>query len=105
MHNKYFVSMHTNIDKKLIPYLQSSSFYGIANIGLIEINHALITALIERWRPDTHTFHLTIREITIILQDVQIITGLPVDSQTVVLESSMCSIIGNNASNREYTRI
>lgn len=39
--------------------------------------------LFERWRPETHTFHLTVGEAIVILQDVQIITGLPVDGQAV----------------------
>ncbi|XP_012487996.1 protein MAINTENANCE OF MERISTEMS-like [Gossypium raimondii] len=39
----------------------------------------LISAFIERWRPETYTFHLPCRECTIILEDVQLQLGLLVD--------------------------
>ncbi|MBA0618730.1 hypothetical protein Godav_028030 [Gossypium davidsonii] len=39
----------------------------------------LISAFIERWRPETYTFHLLCRECTITLEDVQLQLGLLVD--------------------------
>ena len=44
----------------------------------------LITALLERWHPKTHIFHLPFDEVTITLQDVSILTGLPVDGDPVI---------------------
>lgn len=38
----------------------------------------LITALVERWRPETNTFHFSCGEMTITLEDVYMILGLPV---------------------------
>jgi hypothetical protein len=38
----------------------------------------LITALIERWRPETNSFHFPFGELTITLEDVYMILGLPV---------------------------
>ncbi|MBA0854629.1 hypothetical protein Goshw_002815, partial [Gossypium schwendimanii] len=36
-------------------------------------------AFIERWRPETHTFHLLYGECTITLEDVQLQLRLPAD--------------------------
>ncbi|CAN0918235.1 Protein MAIN-LIKE 2 [Linum grandiflorum] len=46
----------------------------------------LCTALIDRWRPETNTFHMYHGEMTITLEDVAFITGLPVDGGAVFHE-------------------
>ena len=40
-------------------------------------DRCLLTALVDRWRPETHTFHLTVGEMTPTLQDVTFLLGLP----------------------------
>ncbi|WVZ72216.1 hypothetical protein U9M48_020714, partial [Paspalum notatum var. saurae] len=49
------------------------------------IDPSLITALIDRWRPETHTFHLPCGEITPTLQDVSYLLGLPIVGEAVGL--------------------
>uniref|UniRef100_A0A2N9IZZ8 Aminotransferase-like plant mobile domain-containing protein n=1 Tax=Fagus sylvatica TaxID=28930 RepID=A0A2N9IZZ8_FAGSY len=68
---------------RFIPYLQRAGFYGIAKLGFIKMDWALITALVERWRQETHTFHLPHGEMTITLQDVEVMLGLPVDGEVL----------------------
>ena len=43
------------------------------------IDSALIAAFVERWQPDTNTFHMPWGEMTIMLHDVQRILGLTID--------------------------
>ncbi|MFQ6624370.1 hypothetical protein Gotur_004307, partial [Gossypium turneri] len=40
-------------------------------------------ALVERWRPETHTFHLSCGECTVTLEDVALQLGLPIDGNAI----------------------
>lgn len=55
----------------------------MARIGFIRLDHALITALVERWRQETHSFHFPTGESTVTLQDVSVLLGLPVDGSPI----------------------
>ena len=48
------------------------------------IDHRLITSFVERWRPETDSFHLSIGEFTVTLQDVSCLWGLPITGRPVV---------------------
>ncbi|KAK7395070.1 hypothetical protein VNO78_15612 [Psophocarpus tetragonolobus] len=72
------------IPQAIVPYLHQSSFYGVARMQYVEVNASLISALVERWRPETHTFHMPFGECTITLQDVAVQLGLPVDGEPVI---------------------
>ncbi|KAK9985160.1 hypothetical protein SO802_034685 [Lithocarpus litseifolius] len=57
---------------------------GLLRVPNIDVDHALITALMERWRPETHSFHLPHGEMTITLQDMEVIMGVLVVGLLVV---------------------
>src|SRR3989442_4932058 len=58
-------------------------FGAVRRIGSIYYDWALLSAWVERWRTETHTFHLPIGAATITLQDVEVILGVPVDGRPV----------------------
>ncbi|XP_063946007.1 protein MAIN-LIKE 1-like [Daucus carota subsp. sativus] len=73
-----------NIDVRLIPILQAAGFYGVARVSTLQLDWSLLGALVERWRPETHSFHLSMGECTITLQDVGVLLGLPIDGEPVM---------------------
>ncbi|XP_070035277.1 serine/threonine-protein phosphatase 7 long form homolog [Nicotiana tomentosiformis] len=69
----------------VVQRLRDTGFYRILEIGRLQLDWSVITALIKRWRPETHTFHLPIGEATIMLQDVEVLYGMHVDGLPVAL--------------------
>ena len=55
----------------------------LSSIQRMTTDHALIRALVERWRPETNTFRLPCGEATVTLKDVAYIYGLPIDVPVV----------------------
>ncbi|KAH1216936.1 Serine/threonine-protein phosphatase 7 long form [Glycine max] len=58
-------------------------------MGYLKINSSLITAFIERWRPETHTFHLRCGEATITLQDVSVLLGLHTEGAPLIGQTNL----------------
>ncbi|XP_010233281.1 protein MAIN-LIKE 1 [Brachypodium distachyon] len=52
------------------------------------MNACAITALVDRWRPETHTFHLRTDEMTVTLQDVSMILALPIGGEPVCINTA-----------------
>lgn len=78
---------HT-IPEQIIPILQDAGFYGVCAMAYVKIDGMLIQAFVERWRPETHTFHMRHGECTITLQDVAVLVGLPVDGYPIFGQTS-----------------
>ena len=55
----------------------------LAESGLAKLDWSLLTALVDRWRPETHTFHLPCGEMAPTLQDVAMLLGLPISGDAV----------------------
>ncbi|KAH1040065.1 hypothetical protein J1N35_041808 [Gossypium stocksii] len=72
-----------------MPYLELSGFGSVTLIRTFDMRYDLISALVERWRPKTHTFHLPYEECTITLQDVALQLGLPINRNAVTGVSSI----------------
>ncbi|KAA0034940.1 serine/threonine-protein phosphatase 7 long form-like protein [Cucumis melo var. makuwa] len=88
------IPLHCNI----LPLLQVSRFYGVARLGFIQLDWHLITAFVERWRLETHTFHIPTGECTITLQDVEVLLGIHVDGEPVISQmhedwTSLCHML------------
>ncbi|XP_012848924.1 PREDICTED: serine/threonine-protein phosphatase 7 long form homolog isoform X1 [Erythranthe guttata] len=71
------------LDPRVQQMMLKAGFYGVYKAGRMRLDHALITALVERWRPETHTFHLPVGETTVTLQDISVLWGLPVDGDPI----------------------
>jgi len=72
-------AIHENVKE----ILRMTGFMGVIDCGHRNVDRALIHALVERWRPETHTFHLPFGEATVTLQDVNVLLGLPIEGDVV----------------------
>ncbi|XP_049358382.1 serine/threonine-protein phosphatase 7 long form homolog [Solanum verrucosum] len=68
--------------------LRRSGLYDVVCVGRMQYDRALVTAMVERWRPETHCFHLPFGEVTITLQDVQVLFGLRIDGDVVYMQDA-----------------
>ena len=71
------------IDERIVSYLELTRLYEFHLVAYGRVDHAIITALVERWRQETHTFHLPLGEATITLLDVALLTRLPIEGRVV----------------------
>ncbi|KAG8478863.1 hypothetical protein CXB51_028709 [Gossypium anomalum] len=70
-------------------YLREAGFWHVAMIGRgCKLDPKLISALVERWRLETHTFHLPCGECTITLENVHLQLALPVDGYAITGSAS-----------------
>jgi hypothetical protein len=56
----------------------------VSTTPISRMDEALLTGLVDRWRPETHTFYLPFGEMTVTLKDVAMLTGLPISGRPVV---------------------
>ncbi|MFQ6620213.1 hypothetical protein Gotur_001060 [Gossypium turneri] len=92
----YFDDNHISAAQLAMPpipeihgYLQEARFFHASRMqGGCKLNLTLTDALVERWRSETHTFHIPCGECTITLEDIALQLGLPVD-RPVIIGSAM----------------
>ena len=90
-------------------HLQAAGFLHASRMsGGCKLDLQLIIALVERWRPETHTFHLPYGKCTITLKDVTLQLDLSVDgpvvtgSAVILGKEDLCETVLGNASNKFY---
>ena len=71
-------------DNRVTDIIKLLRLEGLFRAPSREIDHCLISALVERWRLKTHTFHLPHGEMSITLQDVEVIYGLSIEGEVLV---------------------
>jgi hypothetical protein len=66
-------------DERYVPLLRHANMLAITEIvhhGLPVFNTTTITTMVDRWRPETQSFHLLCGEMTVTLENVATILGL-----------------------------
>lgn len=48
-----------------------------------QVDAALVNAFVERWQPDTNSFHMPFSEMKIIMHDVWHILSIPVEGRMI----------------------
>lgn len=64
--------------------VEKAGFGYLRLIPAISLDNPLISALVERWRRETNTFHLNVGEMTVTLKDVALLLGLSIDGDPVM---------------------
>ncbi|CAN1136686.1 Serine/threonine-protein phosphatase 7 long form homolog [Linum perenne] len=67
------------------PFLEGCRLLGVRQVLGHTPCKELVTTLLERWRPETNTFHLVAGEATITLEDVEVLTELPTTGSLVLV--------------------
>ncbi|TVU25366.1 hypothetical protein EJB05_27860, partial [Eragrostis curvula] len=78
------IVMHYNA--RYTPRLARAQLAGVANVvarRMPPFNGPALTTLVDRWRPETHSFHLPCGEMTVTLQDVAMMLALPIRGEPV----------------------
>ena len=78
------ISFYTQIRPEMAGILWDTGFIRLAHMDVSYCDWHLITALVERQRPETHTFHLPDEEYNITLQNITILTGLPIEGYSII---------------------
>ncbi|KAI4995856.1 hypothetical protein ZWY2020_037944 [Hordeum vulgare] len=77
-------------DERYTPYIEMTGllpFIQLVSRSMPNLNAAAICALTDRWRPETHSFHLRTGEMTVTLEDVSIITALPIEGKPLCMST------------------
>nr|XP_051229243.1 protein MAIN-LIKE 1-like [Lolium perenne] len=88
---RYHGTVDMPYDERYTEFIQPTGllpFITLVRRGGLNMNAAALTALVDRWRPETHTFHLRAGEMTPTLQDVSMILGLPIQGEPLCMNTA-----------------
>ncbi|KAL2925779.1 Protein MAINTENANCE OF MERISTEMS [Bienertia sinuspersici] len=90
-------SWRTRMSEEAYSHLNGSWLAQLSMAMLPHIDAPLISAFVERWQPDTNSFHLPFGEMTIMLHDVWYILRIPIEGRLVDDQSSIDALKGHVA--------
>ncbi|KAG9446141.1 hypothetical protein H6P81_012269 [Aristolochia fimbriata] len=73
---------------RMLPHVEAAGFWCTTRVRWLRPDKPLITALVERWRSETNTFHLANGEMTITLEDGGILLDYAGDGDAVTGSTS-----------------
>lgn len=79
--------MHSPHDR-VVKYLCRVKLYDVMWVGRMQYNRSLLKVMIDRWRLESHYFHLLFGEVTITLHDVQVMFGLRINGRLVYVQDA-----------------
>ena len=77
------------LDPWITCYIKETGLEGLFHVLDLAVDHALIIALVEHWRPEMHKFHLPHKEMGITLQDIEVMLGVPADGLSMVGKTNL----------------
>ena len=80
-------------DPRLADNLRIAGFWKVMQVDYIRLDHHLITALCDRWIPETNTFHFRVGEMTITMVDVYFLYGLNTEGRPICTENAAIDYI------------
>jgi hypothetical protein len=87
-------------DERYMPLLKRAKLATVARVclrGVPPFNPAALIAMIDRWRPETHSFHLPCGEMTITLQETAMILGVSIRGNPVTSDVQSAGWVGHVA--------
>jgi hypothetical protein len=64
-------------------YLMRAAWCPAERISRFGFDYQLVCALLDRWRPETHSFHFPLGEMAVTLEDVALLFGLPCSGESM----------------------
>ncbi|KAG4985766.1 hypothetical protein JHK86_033457 [Glycine max] len=78
-----YAQVMPSLDSRIEHFFVQAGFSDVAKLEQVKIDDVLVTALVERWKPELHIFYLLVGECIITLEGVSLQLGLCIDGKPV----------------------